>query len=99
MTIRQMTINDVDFAFKCTNAEGWQSATKDCFISAMEYDPHGCFVAVENGNRIGICVAAKYINTGFIGELIVVEDQRGKGYGKRLFEKAIHLIIFIWTAI
>lgn len=92
MTIRQMTINDVDFAFKCTNAEGWQSVTKDCFIRSLEYDPDGCFVSEESGERVGICVAVKYKHNGFIGELIVIENKRGRGYGKGLFERAIQYL-------
>lgn len=89
MTIRQMLLSDVDFAFECTAAEGWQSSAKDNFLSFLEYDSNGCFIAEENGERIGICVAVKYNKNGFIGELIVVQNKRGKGYGKQLFEKAI----------
>jgi len=84
-----MLLSDIDFAFECTDGEGWQSSTKDSFFSFLEYDPDGCFVAEDKGEKIGICVASKYKNNGFIGELIVVENQRGKGFGKQLFEKAI----------
>ena len=38
MIIRQMQHNDIDFAFECTSNEGWQSETKDNFLSFVDYD-------------------------------------------------------------
>ena len=92
MKIRQMENTDLDFAFSCTMAEGWLSETKDLFDNFLSYDPKGCFIAEENNNRIGICIATKYKQNGFIGELIVIEKKRGRGVGKSILEKAINYL-------
>ncbi len=89
MIIRQMTIEDADFAFECTSNEGWQSATKDNFIGLMEYDADGCFIGEHGGKRIGLCVATRYRENGFVGDLIVIEEERGKGFGTQLLKHAI----------
>ena len=92
MLIRQMTYADARFAYECTDKEGWQGSLEDTFIGHLEYDADGCFVAEKNGRRIGICVATKYETSGFIGMLIVIEEERGKGYGTQLFRKAIRYL-------
>ncbi len=89
MLIRQMKDADVDFAFGLASEEGWASETREVFEGFIEYDRGGCFVAEENSERIGICVAVRYPRSGFIGELIVKMEARGKGYGKTLFRHAV----------
>jgi predicted GNAT family N-acyltransferase len=87
-----MTVDDTDFAFECTNNEGWQGTTKDTFVEHLAYDADGCFVAERNGKKVGICVATRYKETGFIGMLIVIGNERGKGYGTALFRKSIQYL-------
>jgi ribosomal protein S18 acetylase RimI-like enzyme len=91
MIIRRMSGSDVDFAFECTSAEGWQSK-KEAFEGFLAHDPAGCFVGELDGRPIGICVGTKYGSNGFIGNLIVVKDMRGQGYGGRLFRHAIRYL-------
>ena len=91
MIIRRMEASDIDFAFACTSAEGWQSK-KEAFEGFLAHDPAGCFVGELDGRRIGICVGTKYQSHGFIGNLIVVRDMRGRGYGGRLFKHAIQYL-------
>lgn len=87
--IRNMDQSDIDFAFECTRTEGWLSETVNVFNSFFTHDPDGCFAAEINSERVGICVATKYVKNGFVGELIVVKDYRGRGIGSKLFGKAI----------
>ena len=87
-----MNFDDVGFAYDCTNNEGWLGTTEDTFIGHLEYDADGCFVAEKDGRKVGICVATKYKGTGFIGMLIVIENERGKGYGSQLFRKSIQYL-------
>jgi len=89
MHIRQMTRADIDFAFACAQEEGWQSETQKDFEGFLIYNPTGCFVAGAGSEKIGICVATAYRDNGFIGELIIKKEHRGKGYGTQLFDFSI----------
>jgi len=84
-----MLSSDIEFAFKCTSSEGWRGETKEVFESFLSYDPKGCFIAEINSQKIGISVATPYRNNGFIGELIVIKEMRGHGYGKQLFRHTV----------
>ena len=89
MQIRTMTDEDLVFAFQCTNNEGWQSETLESFKAFHSYDPKGCFIAEKEGRKMGICIATKYRKNGFIGELVVVKEMRGKSAGRALFDHSI----------
>jgi ribosomal protein S18 acetylase RimI-like enzyme len=89
MHIRTMRVSDLDFAAALTAAEGWDSETRAEFENFLAYDPAGCFIAEVASRRVGMCVATRYTGFGFIGELIVIEDMRGQGLGRRLLEGAI----------
>jgi GNAT superfamily N-acetyltransferase len=84
-----MLPSDLDFAVACTTAEGWGSETRPVFEGFLAHDPAGCFVAEAEDERVGICIAASYQEYGFVGELIVVEERRGRGIGRRLLEHAV----------
>lgn len=89
MTIRQMSSDDLDFAFFLTRSEGWLTETRASFETFLFYDPSGAFVAEEGGERIGMCVGVAYQEFGFLGELIVLPEFRGKGYGSALFNHTL----------
>ena len=92
MLIRQMRESELNFAVACTEAEGWQSETKDLFESFLLHDPAGCFIAEEKGREIGVCVATPYESSGFLGELVVTPEARGRFVGPRLLDHAIHYL-------
>jgi len=92
MKIRPMQPGDLDFAMRCIQHEGWLSETRFDFENFLAYDPNGCFLAELKAQPIGICVATRYRRNGFIGELIVIEAMRGRGFGRRLLEHAIQYL-------
>jgi len=89
MIIRSMTAEDLASAADFTAAEGWSSETPATFESFFAHDASGCFVAEDDGDPAGICVATPYGESGFIGELIVRPDLRNQGAGRRLLEHAM----------
>jgi ribosomal protein S18 acetylase RimI-like enzyme len=89
MNIRPMISSDLEFAATLTANEGWLTETKEDFEGFLLYDPNGCFVADENGDRIGMCVATAYGESGFLGELIVRNAARGRGVGTQLMQHAL----------
>lgn len=92
MRIRPMRFSDLDFALHCTMSEGWEGETKEMFDGFLQFNPKGCFVAELEAERIGICVATRYQNHGFIGALIIIKEMRGQGYGKRLFGHSVRYL-------
>ncbi|MDH4195903.1 MAG: GNAT family N-acetyltransferase [Candidatus Aminicenantes bacterium] len=89
MTIRAMRAEDLDFAAERTVEVNWPGETREVFENFLLRDPAGCFIAESEGCRIGLCVATAYERSGFIGELIVRKETRGRGVGPRLMAEAI----------
>ncbi len=84
-----MQCQDLDFAAGYTAAEGWASETRAQFEGFLAHDEGGCLVAEEEGRRIAICVATGYGTIGFVGELIVIPEARGRGVGRALLDRAV----------
>lgn len=81
--------SDVLFAAQLTQKENWRSETDKEMGTFFAHDPDGCFIAEVNGKPVGICVATAYQQNGFIGELIVIPEARGKGVGKALLHSSL----------
>ena len=92
LTIRTMQQEDLAFAIECTAAEGWVSENQSTLEGFFHYDPSGCLLAVENGKPVGICIATCYDSSGFIGELIVRPEARGRGVGAALLNHGIYIL-------
>ncbi|TFG77128.1 MAG: GNAT family N-acetyltransferase [Chrysiogenales bacterium] len=91
--VREMTQDDLGFATALTHTAGWASESREVFEAFLDYDPYGCFIAETGGEKAGICVASKYLNNGFIGELVVSKNMRVFGIGQILFQKALDYLL------
>jgi ribosomal protein S18 acetylase RimI-like enzyme len=89
MIIRGMHQDDLRFAAKCTSAEGWMSEDRTTLEGFFINNSEGCLLAEENGQPVGICIATCYGASGFIGELIVHPENRGKGVGAGLLKHGV----------
>ena len=90
--VRRMQPEDLDFAAACTAAEGWRTQTRAEFEGFYAHDPEGCLIAEAAGTPVGICVGTSYGGPpsggyGFIGELIVVPEARGRDTGRLLLDR------------
>lgn len=88
--IRQMTKSDLDLAISWAAKEGWNPGLhdRDPFYNT---DPHGFFMGFLNDKPISCISAVSYGKLfGFIGFYIVHTDHRKKGYGIKIWNKAIN---------
>lgn len=83
---------DIQFAAHLTKNESWHSETASELLTYYQHDPQGCLIAEQNRKPVGICVATPYLNSGFIGELIVDKTNRNQGIGQQLMKEAIHFL-------
>ena len=92
MFIRPMRSTDTAFAFSLTQTEGWLTETEQTFRMFLESPAALPFVAEAQGQPAGVCVGVGYQSFGFIGELIVATDQRGRGLGRALFHHTLRAL-------
>lgn len=80
--------NDLNRFLALAAAEGW-------ICDRWEFDflfrtfPNGCLVARQGGIPVGFVTSIKYGKSGWIGNLIVREELRGKGVGTTLMNRAL----------
>lgn len=90
--IRQMTKSDLDLAISWAASEGWNPGLfdRDVFYNT---DPQGFFMGFLDGKPISCISVVSYgKDFGFIGFYIVHTDHRNKGYGIKIWDKAINYL-------
>lgn len=88
-TIRLMDRADLDVAVSWAAKEGWNPGRADaeCFYAA---DPSGFFMGYLGEEPVASISAVKYGKSfGFVGFYIVKEEHRGKGFGWRIWQRAM----------
>src|SRR5690554_5744288 len=88
-TIRLMDRADLDVAVSWAAKEGWNPGRADaeCFYAA---DPSGFFMGYLGEEPVASVYAVKYGKSfGFVGFYIVKEEHRGKGFGWRIWQRAM----------
>ena len=69
-------------------AEGWISDPWE-FEFLLKSFPEGCWVVLHEDTVAGFITAAKHDKSGWIGNLLVRKEVRGRGLGRALFERAL----------
>ncbi|MFA6016700.1 MAG: GNAT family N-acetyltransferase [Patescibacteria group bacterium] len=90
--IRRMTKSDLDIAISWAESEGWNPGLhdRDAFYNT---DSNGFFMGFLNGKPISCISAVSYgKDFGFIGLYIVHSKHRNKGYGIKIWNKAINYL-------
>lgn len=91
--IRTMKASDLHTAGGWAEAEGWTSESIEEFEVFLAYDPGGCLILEHDGVPAAVCVATRFGDKGFIGEMIVSRGARGLGLGPPLFDRALRYLL------
>ena len=90
--IREMTAGDLDFCLEMFRITGWGN-TADDVRRMISYEPGGCFAASLGGEDVGMVGSIRYGEVGYLGNLIVLPEYRGRGSGAALMNEAMgHLL-------
>jgi ribosomal protein S18 acetylase RimI-like enzyme len=86
--VEDFRADDIDVFLKLATAEGWVAEPWEFAFLLSEF-PQGCFCARDGaGNVIGFVTSLRHEKSGWIGNLIVAAEYRGRGIGDALFRKA-----------
>jgi predicted N-acetyltransferase YhbS len=86
--VRTMSPEDFDFAVQITDRMNWNLTVAD-FEFMSELEPDGCFVLLENSERIGLATTVNFGAVAWFGNLMVNESHRRKGAGSLLVEHSM----------
>lgn len=90
--IRNMSLEEAKIAVNWAANEGWNPGIYD-LNAFYTTDPNGWWIGLVNNEPISVITAIKYkTNFSFVGFYIVKPEFRGKGYGIKLWNKAIESI-------
>jgi len=88
-SIRLMEKDDAPQTVDLTNLMNWGFGEED-FAYMMRLEPEGCFVVVRGDKVIGVTTSISYGPIGWVGNIIVEPEERGKGIGAALVSEALN---------
>jgi ribosomal protein S18 acetylase RimI-like enzyme len=88
VSVRRMAEVDLSFCLDLLRLTGWGN-TADDLRRMMSYEPGGCFIASLGGEDVGMVGSVSYGGVGWVGDLIVLPEHRGRGVGASLMRRAI----------
>lgn len=75
-------------------AERWITDRREMDFLLGAY-PEGCLVAEVDGHPVGFITAMRYSRSAWIGNLLVLPDQRQQGIGRRLISRVLLNLDFL----
>jgi len=92
VTFHIMTEKDQRFFLGLIDMVGWGLTDAD-YRRMLAFSPDGMFKATLGGEDVGVVVTVDYGEVGWIGNLVVEPEVRGRGVGEALMRKAMdHLL-------
>ena len=89
--VRTMSAEDFAFATDITDQMDWELTDAD-FEFMLGLEPEGCFVLLDDSDKIGIATTVSFGRVGWFGNLIVNSDRREKGGGSLLVTHALRYL-------
>ncbi|HKQ39385.1 MAG TPA: GNAT family N-acetyltransferase [Verrucomicrobiae bacterium] len=87
--VRRMADTDLNAADELRRLAGWNQTIAD-WRQLLSFEPHGCFVAVENERVVGTVTTTTYEPAmAWIGMMLVHPAHRGRGIGTLLMRAAM----------
>jgi predicted N-acetyltransferase YhbS len=86
--VRKMVEEDLEYAVQLTDTKSWNLIEED-FRLMLNLEPEGCFVLLNDSQRIGIITSISFGRIGWFGNLIVEEQHQRKGAGSLLVHHVI----------
>jgi GNAT superfamily N-acetyltransferase len=87
--IRTMLTEDIPFAIRLSDQEGW-GITRNDMQRILRLNPRGSFVAHDETRKLGLATTTSYgKKVAWIGNVIIEKRYRGKRIGRRLVEHAV----------
>jgi GNAT superfamily N-acetyltransferase len=90
--IRSFEAGDFPAFLALASGEGWISDSWE-FAFMLETFPAGCLALEEGGIPVAFVTAVRHGTSGWIGNLIVARDARGRGYGTLLMGRAVDALL------
>ena len=92
MLFRQLTDKDWQVFLEWAAEEGWTVPSQELRMFQSHWEQ--CFYALKLAGGVkGFVSAVAYEESGWIGNLLVGQDHRGRGYGTSLFDFALTLLL------
>ena len=88
LEVRQMTVDDLEFAVNITRTMDWNLEKGD-FLFMMELEPEGCYVLADDEEKVGIATNVNFGRIAWFGNLIVDKNRRDKGGGSLLVRHSL----------
>ena len=89
--IKNMSTEDFAFAVRLTDTMDWNLVEED-FEFMTELEPDGCFVVLDDSERMGLATTISFGKVGWLGNVIVSENYRGRGVGSLLVRYSLECL-------
>jgi predicted GNAT family N-acyltransferase len=88
LIIRTIKPLDFNFIIGLAALENIRYSKKD-LKRIVDFEPEGCFIALDGKQRLGIVTTITYSDVGWIGNLLVKKSTRRRGTGTKLVKEAL----------
>ena len=90
--VKKMSVKDFAFAVHLTDTMNWNLVEED-FQFMKNLESKGCFIIQDKTERIGVATTICFGKIGWLGNVIVSEEYRGRGAGSLLVKYATKYLI------